>query len=915
MDGWGAMFDDSGSFVGDTQGQVGATAAPPQTGMKRQSEDGYGGYDYDGDGYAAKKPKQEGYDESGSWEQQQEPGSWDEMAYTGESSWEALKSTGDTVETKDEFANFSEITSWDQLKPSDGSSGRAGKGGRGYGQGAGSWGGQQRGRGGQRGGNSSGGYSGGRGGGFNNRGGGFNRGGRGGGFNNRGGGFNNRGGGFNRGGGGGRGGFRGGSSFGHGGGGGFGGGRSNQGLTLVEKFEKYQSFLTAETSRINSIQSLENAVNSTQLFLKCDYAVVEMPRIYNRAVYTGRLAISGIFLARCVGLNKKELKHEVYDKAYKVLTTQTLAVINDLRDPGADVVRVCIERELKLCGPHKFIEGGSMPVNQRVGEVIQKVASGLETISVLVAGLEKLIAYLKSTVNLPDNPISKLEQAMIASKCGMVHLYKCDSKDENGVPLYVGEYMLEDTCIARASNVNKKSVKSETYTQALEALYSKTLLELIIPVVEETNQNEEEEEVHNEAVVTGVLQANVDGPPPVVKPSLIEAPIMDRLLNLFSTVSNSAFTKNNVTLIDNCLTNSGLTAVCVYKKVSPESKTCDLCEFYVDQYLIATGRGSSKAECEQAAYNSAYNMLCRTSPTDIVSNHPKLPPQETTDPLLLETEWKGVLPVTTESNADALRQHGFDPDVLTCSLGDMVLVEEKMWTNDRRTAAFAILQNTCNLNGLLLKWTFQNLKNAATKNYKYEAKPLGKYKCVVYVKDQEVAQFTGFGKNKVRTVACADYLFRLVEHRPVLQVVKTDDRMVWIPLATLSMEAESLRKASANSPNKPPQPVNFLVQAVLARVKTFLPNKDGKELIFGPGFSDIDKRAICGEVKKQGLFYEDRFDKGDNYFVIYDKLDIRDVALRLKTQPPNTVFRKYILVPTSSLPKYSDINKKELYHM
>ncbi|KAH3793682.1 hypothetical protein DPMN_147200 [Dreissena polymorpha] len=58
-------------------------------------------------------------------------------------------------------------------------------------------------------------------------------------------------------------------------------------------------------------------------------------------------------------------------------------------------LRVCIERELKLCGPHKFIEGGSMPVNPTVGEVMQKVASGLETISVLVAGLEKLIAYLK----------------------------------------------------------------------------------------------------------------------------------------------------------------------------------------------------------------------------------------------------------------------------------------------------------------------------------------------------------------------------------------------------------------------------------------------------------------------------------------------------------------------------------------
>ncbi|KAH3793691.1 hypothetical protein DPMN_147209 [Dreissena polymorpha] len=32
-----------------------------------------------------------------------------------------------------------------------------------------------------------------------------------------------------------------------------------------------------------------------------------------------------------------------------------------------------------------------------------------------------------------------------------------------------------------------------------------------------------------------------DGPPPVVKPSLIEAPIMDRLLNLFSTVSISGW--------------------------------------------------------------------------------------------------------------------------------------------------------------------------------------------------------------------------------------------------------------------------------------------------------------------------------------------------------------------------------------
>ncbi|KAH3795616.1 hypothetical protein DPMN_149171 [Dreissena polymorpha] len=64
-------LDNSGYFYGDSHGHVGTTAAPPQTGMKRQSEDGYGGYDYDGDGYSGKKPRQEGYEESGSWEQQQ----------------------------------------------------------------------------------------------------------------------------------------------------------------------------------------------------------------------------------------------------------------------------------------------------------------------------------------------------------------------------------------------------------------------------------------------------------------------------------------------------------------------------------------------------------------------------------------------------------------------------------------------------------------------------------------------------------------------------------------------------------------------------------------------------------------------------------------------------------------------------
>ena len=58
-----------------------------------------------------------------------------------------------------------------------------------------------------------------------------------------------------------------------------------------------------------------------------------------RPLFTGKLCISGIYLARSLGHNKKTLKHEVYDEAMKVLTQKTVAEINELRDPGMDSLK------------------------------------------------------------------------------------------------------------------------------------------------------------------------------------------------------------------------------------------------------------------------------------------------------------------------------------------------------------------------------------------------------------------------------------------------------------------------------------------------------------------------------------------------------------------------------------------------
>ena len=56
-------------------------------------------------------------------------------------------------------------------------------------------------------------------------------------------------------------------------------------------------------------------------------------------MYSARVSINGIFLARGVGGNKKELKHEVFNKAHEILLKSSTDDINNLKDPGIEMVR------------------------------------------------------------------------------------------------------------------------------------------------------------------------------------------------------------------------------------------------------------------------------------------------------------------------------------------------------------------------------------------------------------------------------------------------------------------------------------------------------------------------------------------------------------------------------------------------
>lgn len=147
-------------------------------------------------------------------------------------------------------------------------------------------------------------------------------------------------------------------------------------MSTAEKIHRFALYVQGEPMKVNAIQTIENAITGSKLNLKTQYEVgknsyvqvckikkiynknnfghfwggisdffvlelqvEELMRISGKWMFTGRLILGGIFLARSVGANKKEVKHETYQKALNVLKSKTVAEIFNLTDPGAEAIR------------------------------------------------------------------------------------------------------------------------------------------------------------------------------------------------------------------------------------------------------------------------------------------------------------------------------------------------------------------------------------------------------------------------------------------------------------------------------------------------------------------------------------------------------------------------------------------------
>jgi len=90
-------------------------------------------------------------------------------------------------------------------------------------------------------------------------------------------------------------------------------------MSMAEKLRRFMLFVRHENSaRVNDIQTIENAIPGCHLDLKTLYEAEDVGVYQGRHTFSGKLTLSGIFLARAVGQVKKELKHECYKLALQV---------------------------------------------------------------------------------------------------------------------------------------------------------------------------------------------------------------------------------------------------------------------------------------------------------------------------------------------------------------------------------------------------------------------------------------------------------------------------------------------------------------------------------------------------------------------------------------------------------------------
>lgn len=656
-------------------------------------------------------------------------------------------------------------------------------------------------------------------------------------------------------------------------------------MSTAEKIHRFALYVQGEPMKVNAIQTIENAITGSKLNLKTQYEVEELMRISGKWMFTGRLILGGIFLARSVGANKKEVKHETYQKALNVLKSKTVAEIFNLTDPGAEAIRKELATTLDT----------EKDVSKQADTILQKQTEQAMTIRTNQDGFICLIEYLKTAPTLPENKISCLEQAMSASHCSLSHKYDFKaSRLPTGRFFFHGILTVGDIVIAVGKGHRKKDAKVHTYEEAFKNLITKPLQEIMQGIdVEEEAKNEEEASGSGVSVI-------MDGK----KMSVSEK--MDKMIQ---RLKDAVYKENNINTVDACATNLGLTKTCIYRKLQGNEEgdaSRIACDLYLEKFLIASGEGEKRKEAQIDAYNNAWEVLITTTGEHIVKDHKRLT-NDNDDPSIIDVHVKGAQKPQGDSNMAGLKRHNQDYEDPAKTVDTLVILEHEEWTLDRKRQAFCILTYSATSNGMLLQWNTSQEGNM--------------FKCDISLQNTHIGEAKAMSKNNARNLAAASALFKLYETQDVIKVTRRDDSKLWIAYSNIQGKSGSLKEkqGEGGDPDLKPStdaegnviPIAEEADKWVLKVCEEIINeyKDQftlEELIFGPGMPLTESKEVRNMAKSRNLRHDIRQLDGQSYLVIQHRMQPQDMAKCIHTSAGGRS-GKYVLVEKSSLPVYQDI--------
>ncbi|XP_033732567.1 uncharacterized protein LOC117321995 [Pecten maximus] len=659
-------------------------------------------------------------------------------------------------------------------------------------------------------------------------------------------------------------------------------------MSIAEKIRRFCLYLQAETNKVNSIQTIENALTGSKLGLKTEYEVEELMRVAGRWMYTGYLKLDGIFLTRSVGANKKEVKHDVYTKGLELLKTKTVAEVFALKDPGVEAIRSELTNSLEVKK-----EGLGKTESLQVAK--QAMEEMTNTFSTKHDGFDKLMTYLRQSSNLPESQISCIEQGISASHCGLTHSFDGQMvRLPTGKLFFRGTLTIAEVVIAVGTGYKKKDAKVQTYERALEALRTKTMVQILKSVPEaETG--------------TGVVQEKV---PPVPEKDRSSQTLLEKMTEITQLIKEAQFRENNINYLDVTAIHLGFTPTCIYRKLEAEgNKTMISCELYLDSILISTGEAERRKEAQVETYNNAWDVLCTTAPDYILKEHKRLKPGEQDDPSVMDVWVKGSGKPNANTNMPGLKRNKMDPNEAWKTVEVIVLMEHEDWSFDRQRQAFCILNYSSTLNGMLLQWQTEHDGNM--------------FKSTINLQHKNIGEASALGKNTSRNLAAACALFKLYETQDVIRISRRDDTKLWVEYSEIKKKAEALRVANGapkeeevdtpvttvtqgEGEEKPSVPANkWVIQVAEQMITQHIAKQTLEELIFGPGMPFSESKEVRQIARNMDLKHDIRQLEGQSFLIIHKRTTPQEMVKVLRAN--NSQSGKYSLVDKTTLPTYQEL--------